>query len=202
MSNFDRCLKPAEKYELWFADMYFGKGRYTTNPNKNNEYDIQFNYDGSKYEVKTELMASCYLRTAIELTSREKDSGLNTSKSDFYVFIYPILNRTLIIPTDVLKRFVEDNRKYGSTRMGGDDNRQTLVLFNIDFFITELSEIEGVKVIKDRVPMLYPKSAVNHLLSKFEKYSDTREYRVRYRNNPGLKKTWDIIKQKFETWVK
>jgi len=57
------------------------------NFNNNDEYDLLSNK--YKYEIKTDSNYIKYKSVFLEYESNEKPSGINTSKSDFYIFVCP-----------------------------------------------------------------------------------------------------------------
>lgn len=90
--KFKDSLSIAQKYEQWYSEIFLGIEKQELNDN--NEYDVKDKH-GRTYEVKTEITAAATHNICIETESRNKQSGINTTKADFYVFILPILNRVV-----------------------------------------------------------------------------------------------------------
>ena len=81
-----------------------------------NEMFIKFNHDDKfdlltnkyKYEIKTDSNFIKYNSIFLEFESNKKESGINTSKSDFYIFVCPNNDKFEIvkifeIETNILK---------------------------------------------------------------------------------------------------
>ena len=121
--------------------------------NKDNKFDVDLKF-GEKFEksiakiltlgkveVKTER--NKWKKTgniAIELSSRGKLSGLNTTKADWWAQVLTIDNDIVGIymwPVDLLKSIVKHSVKYGRGRMamGGDDDTSELALIPLEDLI-------------------------------------------------------------------
>jgi len=118
--------------------------------NKNNKFDIDLEFGErfeksvakiltlGKVEIKTER--DKWKKTgniAIELSSRGKLSGLNTTKADWWCQVLTIKGDIVGIymwPIGDLKHIVKHSVKYGRGRMvmGGDDNTSELALVPLE----------------------------------------------------------------------
>ncbi len=79
--------------------------------NNNDEFDLLTNK--STYEIKTDSNFIKYMSVFVEFKSNEKPSGINTSKSDFYLFVCPNKNFEIVkifqIKTTILKELIQNN---------------------------------------------------------------------------------------------
>ena len=90
--------------------------------NMNGETFIKFNHDykfdiqthKGKYEIKTDTKYIKYNSFFCEFMSNNKPSGINTTESDYYIFIGPSnekfeTNYIFFIETNQLKKLIEEN---------------------------------------------------------------------------------------------
>jgi hypothetical protein len=96
--------------------------------NDNSEYDFKGNKDGRTlyFEVKTDryeyFKGINTYNMFIEITCSGKPSGILTSKSDYFVYYYPDLEKLYIIPMDELRMLcIKENIEL--TSMSGDGGR-------------------------------------------------------------------------------
>ena len=80
--------------------------------NHNDEYDLLSNK--YKYEIKTDSNFIKYNSIFLEFESNEKESGIKTSKSHYYIFVCPNNNNFEIIKlfqieTNILKELIVNN---------------------------------------------------------------------------------------------
>lgn len=118
--------------------------------NKNNKFDIDLGF-GEKFEksvAKILTLGKVEIKTerdkwkktgniAIELSSRGKLSGLNTTEADWWAQVLTIDGDIVGIymwPIGLLKHIVKHSVKYGRGRMvmGGDDNTSELALVPLE----------------------------------------------------------------------
>ena len=118
--------------------------------NKNNKFDIDLEF-GEKFEkslakilsvgkveVKTERdMWKKTGNVAIELASRGKLSGLNTTKADWWAQVLTIdsdIEGILMFPVEKLKKIVKKSVVKGKGRMvmGGDDKTSEIALVPLE----------------------------------------------------------------------
>jgi hypothetical protein len=112
------------------------------NDNNTHDFILSINNTHKTVEVKTDVY--CIPPTKITLPSgaivnvkgrdtgnlfietecRGKLSGINTSKSDIYIYYYPLLNEAWAIPTKKLKRLLKENN-FELKENAGDENSNT-----------------------------------------------------------------------------
>ena len=114
--------------------------------NKNNKFDIDLEF-GEKFEksvAKILTLGKVEIKTernkwkktgnvAIELSSRGKLSGLNTTKADWWMQVLTVeddIKGVLMFPVKRLKEIVKHSVYNGNgwTTMGGDGNAQELAI--------------------------------------------------------------------------
>lgn len=134
--------KQAEEFSKRFVIMYlerFGmKKPFTFYNNNDNMFDYLVVTGSGRYievEVKYDSIATKTGNIAIEFNCRGKDSGINTTWSDLYVFV--LNDRVMICPTYKIKRMIE---KYSLPyKEIGDDNLSKNYLPSLKFFIEEIN---------------------------------------------------------------
>lgn len=118
--------------------------------NKDNKFDVDLEF-GEKFEksvAKILTLGKVEIKTerdkwkktgniAIELSSRGKLSGLNTTKADWWCQVLTIDKEIVGIymwPIGLLKHIVKHSVKYGRGRMvmGGDDDTSELALVPLE----------------------------------------------------------------------
>jgi len=118
--------------------------------NKNNKFDVDLEF-GEKFEksvAKILTLGKVEIKTerdkwkktgniAIELSSRGKLSGLNTTKADWWCQVLTLEGDIVGIymwPIDLLKIIVKHSVKYGRGRMtmGGDNDTSELALVPLE----------------------------------------------------------------------
>lgn len=118
--------------------------------NKNNKFDVDLEF-GEKFEksvAKILTLGKVEIKTerdkwkktgniAIELSSRGKLSGLNTTKADWWCQVLTLEGDIVGIymwPIDLLKSIVKHSVKYGRGRMtmGGDNDTSELALVPLE----------------------------------------------------------------------
>ena len=130
MKKFRRDLKKGQKYErlateyFKYKKIFFPKGKFS-------DYDFILD-DDVKVEVKSDIIASRSGNLAIEYKCRKKDSGIHTTKADFYVYVINFTDRDEFfkIPVPELKRLCKE---YGRKVSGGDENASRMYLLDKDF---------------------------------------------------------------------
>ena len=81
--------------------------------NHNDEYDLLTNK--YKYEIKTDSNFIKYNSVFLEFESNKKESGIKTSKSDYYIFVCPNnenfeIIKLFQIETNILKELITNNK--------------------------------------------------------------------------------------------
>ena len=135
--NFKNDLKFGKKYEMELLK-YLDYNIYETKDGLFKEYDLKININQKSitYEVKADRLTYITNNIAIEYECSKKDSGISTTKSDFYAYfiIKPNDNYDLyIIPTEDIKTFIKEN-KFIRIVNGGDNYNSKMYLFNVNIF--------------------------------------------------------------------
>ena len=160
--NFHNDLSVANKYERWVSDYFISKKMHKKVLYFNNNYMYDYKFKDNNNECKTiEVKHDYQTKTGnicIEYKCRGKNSCLNTTLSDFYVFIFPLLDELWLIKTNDLKKLIDEckkgiyeenwtsNLKFTQNIPGGDDMQSRLYLLNRDDFRHKF------KVIKTYIP--------------------------------------------------
>ena len=114
MEDFTKKLEVANQYENWIAKYLCKENNFTfISFNNDNKFDFAV-YDKNGQDILFEVKHDYQTHTgniAIEYNCRNKPSCINTTQSDFYVFIFPLLNEVWIIKTNKLKKLIEDFQK-------------------------------------------------------------------------------------------
>lgn len=147
--NFKRDLETAkvteEEYAAILASKYAIEIREVGNTTY--EYDIKA-FDGVKellFEIKEDFMSGDTGNVAVEFSCRGKPSGIETTKSDFYVYKIHRPGKIvyLLINVKKLRRAIEDHL-YFRVVNGGDAGSNTLCyLFKYNKFL-ELGSITNI----------------------------------------------------------
>lgn len=93
--------------------------------------------DESTIEVKLDLLTQKTGNIAIEYRSRDKKSGISTTKAKYWAFVISIDNKEyeefpiVIITTDYLREIARKHYKLGHIIRGGDNNTSEMVLVPI-----------------------------------------------------------------------
>lgn len=90
-------------------------------------YDIQASFKGDTltFEVKYDIAVERTGNIAIEYESRGKQSGIVTSKANYWV--YKFLGRFFIFPTVVLKKKIFEEQAFDYRTVGGDWGSNTRI---------------------------------------------------------------------------
>ena len=135
--NFKNDLKFGKKYEMELLK-YLDYDIYKTKDGLFKEYDLKIykNNKAIRYEVKADRQSYKTNNFAIEYECSKKDSGISTTKSDFYAYfiIKPNDDYDLyIIPTIEIKNLIK-LKQYKRVVNGGDNYNSKMYLFNISLF--------------------------------------------------------------------
>jgi hypothetical protein len=140
MPNFFKDLKLGKRYEYELASYLtpFYKTIHVIKE-KCKYYDIICYMEGGEeetYEVKSDRLSIKTGNLAIEYKNRNKDSGILSTKANFYAY-YIIKNETeydlYIIPTEEIKNKI-NSKEYKRTIKGGDNWSSEMYLFNLTVF--------------------------------------------------------------------
>lgn len=122
-SGYDmKNIAPKKKYGNFRTDLKRGREQ---------EQMVADVFNGSKFEVKSDYMAHRTGNIAIELMSRGKDSGINTTEACHWVYKIVSADLILVITTEKLKSFISDNMDKYKVVMGGDNNTSKMILIPI-----------------------------------------------------------------------
>jgi hypothetical protein len=108
--------------------------------NNDNQYDLKMLKKGveTTYEIKTDVLCKPISDTGnmfIEFKCRDKPSGIETSKAEWFVTYFKFLNQAWFIKSDVLKVLINEN-DFRVIVNGGDVGSKTHgYLINRDKFI-------------------------------------------------------------------
>lgn len=114
------------------------------------KYSSNFNYDlefgekaedfvnklftnGGKIEVKYDRKAHETGNLFVEVFSRDKPSGISTTKANYWIFVIDKRQYAIIINIEKLKKLCRSKYKDGGYVLGGDDNTSKGLLIPINF---------------------------------------------------------------------
>ena len=100
-NSFFHDLEFGEKAEDWVKDMFEGR---------------------IKVEVKSDRIAHETGRVFIEVYSRDKPSGISTTKADYWIYRIEGRGTAIIIPVGRLRELVKRNFEYSKKFVKGGDN--------------------------------------------------------------------------------
>ena len=126
--NFNEDLTIGQNGENVVKLFLESKGASFINFNDNNQYDLKMklNEEEITYEIKTDVFCKPEKDTGnlfIEFFSRDKESGISTSKAKWFVTYYKYLNEMWFIKTEDLKQLIIKNNF--RVTVGGDVGSQT-----------------------------------------------------------------------------
>lgn len=112
----------------------------------NKGYDAHFTVDGIYYklEIKSDYFANDTGNIVIEHSSRGKDSGIATTQANIWAYV--IINKRgldiYLIPTQIIKKWIEDEQ-FEREFAGGDVGSNTrLYLFKRDKVLKNIKKLE------------------------------------------------------------
>lgn len=126
--NFKQDLPIGQQGEHKVKLFLESKGAQFINFNNDNQYDLKMklNEEEITYEIKTDVFCKPDKDTGnlfVEFFSRDKESGISTSKAKWFVTYYSFLNEMWFIETEKLKKLLIDNNF--KVVVGGDVGSQT-----------------------------------------------------------------------------
>lgn len=112
--DFKKDLKLGNDGEDVVIQFLQSKGCVYDSSNNDNQYDIKMvkNNKITSYEVKTDVKCAPLFDTGnifIEFESRNKPSGISTSKAQWFVTYFLYLNELWFIKTNKLKQLITEN---------------------------------------------------------------------------------------------
>lgn len=111
-------------------------------------YDLQFGEkaedfvnklftNGGKIEVKYDRKAHETGNLFVEVISRDKPSGISTTKANYWIFVIDKRQYAIIINVEKLKKICKDKYKDGGYVLGGDENTSKGLLIPINLIVGE-----------------------------------------------------------------
>lgn len=127
--NFNQDLHTAQKTENDVGLILKYKGANTVSFNSDGDYDIMANFNGKvlTFEVKEDFKVGVTGNIAVEFESREKPSGIQTSKADYYIYALHMKNcivEYIMFKTETLRKIIASHH-YFKIVTGGDENSKT-----------------------------------------------------------------------------
>jgi len=117
MFDYEEAVEaPSKKFPDWDFGLK-GKG------------DDEFTY----FEVKSDRMTQRTGNIAIEHMCNEMPSGIETTKSDWYLYFVEGERTYYEIPTDTIRQMIKENKWFKDWR-GGDGQRALMYLFRRELF--------------------------------------------------------------------
>lgn len=104
-------------------------------PGKFKEYDIAVmrGADRTLYEIKADRKLKTTGNIVIEFAYKNEPSGINTTLADFWVYFAVGMGFFYLIPTDDIKKAIDDN-KYTRIIKGGDGWKSQMYVFPAEVF--------------------------------------------------------------------
>ena len=111
--------------------------------NKTKSHDLEIRHKNGnvyKIELKSDFESKKTNNIALELSSRESSSGLNTTSSDFWFhYLWDSSSNQFefyYCPVDTLKKYIKENLSNIRIVDGGDDKTSRLILIKSKQFIS------------------------------------------------------------------
>ena len=122
--NFKQDLKLGNDGETTVRIFLESQGAKFIDSNNDNKYDLKMMVKGLEktYEIKTDVKVAPLFDTGnifIEYESRNKPSGIATSKADWFVTYFLFLNELWFIKTESLRKLILEN-EYPIVKDAGD----------------------------------------------------------------------------------
>lgn len=113
--DFKSDLKLGNEGEKIVVNFLVSNGHKFVNSNNDNQYDVKMLINGKEktYEIKTDVKVAPLFDTGnifIEYESRNKPSGILTTKADWFVTYFPFLKEIWFIKTKKLKKLITENK--------------------------------------------------------------------------------------------
>lgn len=146
--DFDKDLDNEEKTTEKLIEHIESRGYKVLETNDDNKYDLKVEHcqtgEVATIEIKEDFMCQTTGNIAIEFSCRGKDSGIRTTKADFYYYIihYDKSGKMIDVAISVehLKKFIAEHSF--TKKKGGDSGSNTMMyLIQKDHFIEECKTI-------------------------------------------------------------
>lgn len=105
--------------------------RYDLKVGKVAEEQLANILQNKKIEVKRDFKASQTGRVFVEFFSRGKPSGIDKTEADYWAFMISE-ESVILLPTERLKRLVDEAKENGKVIAGGDSNTSQGALIKIE----------------------------------------------------------------------
>lgn len=129
--NFKTDIEIGERGEEIISKDLEKMGANFITDNKDIEYDLMMEVPQKpkkvRYEIKTDIFCKPNNDTGnlfIEYECRDKPSGINATKADWFVMFYPYLKSAWYIETSELKKLIKYNN-FRKTSFSGDEDSNT-----------------------------------------------------------------------------
>lgn len=127
--NFKQDLVLGNQGETIIKEFLEQKGCIFIDTNNDNKYDLKMlkNNVETTYEIKTDVLCNPSRDTGnmfVEFQCRNKPSGIETSKAEWFVTYFKFLNEIWFIKTQKLKNLISENNFY-VIKNGGDVGSNT-----------------------------------------------------------------------------
>ena len=198
--NFAKELKRGQKYEKWIANLFQTKNYSINSFGDKNTYDIEMtkNVDNTnkvRLEVKTDSGSFIYYRAGFEIRSFEKRSGIHTTKSKYWVNIFPFMDYVDIYSVELIKKVMKEDNSH-ILRNCGDYKASKMVLWDWDYFhelFKEKSKEHNLKYcrISTQVPQYYNENENDYILNKRLQYSNSFDNNYRCSEKEIIKKFYN-----------
>ena len=194
-TNFRRDLSNGQKYEQWFTHEFLPNSeQHETNDDK--LYDIL--HEGKKYEVKCDSNCFIFYRIGFEVYSWTGPSGIMSTEADYWINIIPFMNYIVLMPIPRMREFVQEYKYDATVRATGDEKASKMILWDYDFFMDKIDNIDGFKKIKYSIPNLYGNEAFYHLINKYIWYSNRQECKHRMMEKPVIDEYYNRVTRKIK----
>lgn len=176
--KFKQDLEVASMYEDYMIDIlkeydyYFVKKSDYTDKVERKEYDLMMEKNGKKitFEVKTDFFMTHTENEIFEHHCNNLISGILSTKSNFFVTLYPLEGIIRVYETQSLRNFILECIKGVSdvrNQIGGDGYRSKFILIN-RYKIYDMLKEYNVKhtTIKRDIPIFKPIELLIHFQNK------------------------------------
>lgn len=124
--DFNKDILTGEQGQQFIREFLENRGFLFIDECHTNEYDLKMSYNNKEYtyEIKTDVYKKNTGNLVIEFESRNKPSGINVTRADFFVTYFPFLGEIWNISSNSLKMLINDI-KPKVFEHSGDQNSNT-----------------------------------------------------------------------------